>query len=83
MNMKIGDYVTVQDIANQSLDRWVVLVDLLFTDDGNIDGGTIKYIGKTKAEAGSMTAKLNLKGIPALLVCGDIEPLSVGGIFVK
>ena len=42
--MKIGDYVTTQEIADQSVCRWVVLVDLDFTHNGAPKGGIIKYI---------------------------------------
>ena len=81
--MNIGDYVTVQDIANQTAHRWVVLVDLKTDDDGDIDGGTIKYIEDTKVKAGNKRAKLSDKGITSLLVSGSAEGLVVGGVFVK
>jgi hypothetical protein len=81
--MNIGEYVTIQDIKNQTLHRWVVLVDLVTDDDGDIDGGTVKYIENTKVKAGNKKAKLYDKGITALLVSGSTEGLCVGGVFVK
>ena len=81
--MKIGDYVTVQEVKNQSECRWVVLVDFVYSENGGIEGGTIKYIEDTKVKAGRKTIKLQDKGIMNLLICGAIEPLSVGGVFVK
>jgi hypothetical protein len=79
--MNIGDYVTVQDIKDQTAHRWVVLVDLVIDDDGDIDGGTIKYIEATKVKAGNKTAKLYDKGITSLLISGSTEGLCVGGVF--
>ena len=81
--MKIGDYVTTQEIANQSECRWVVLIDLDFTQNGAPKGGIIKYIADTKNEAGDVWADLNLQGIATLLTCGALEPLAVGGVFVE
>ena len=81
--MKIGDYVTTQQIADQSIYRWVVLVDLDFTLNGAPKGGIIKYIADTKNEAGQVWADLNLQGVETLLTCGALEPLSVGGVFVE
>ena len=81
--MNIGDYVTVQEVADQSINRWVVLVDLCTTDDGDIEGGIIRYIEDTKVAAGEKTAQLYAEGTTALLVCGTIEPLSLGGVLVN
>ena len=81
--MNIGDIVTVQDIANQNHHRWVVLIDLITTNDGDIKGGTIKYIEDTKIKAGNKALKLHKNGVTTLLVCGALEPLSLGGVFVK
>ena len=80
--MTIGELVTIQEIADQKKHRWVVLTDLIADEEG-IKGGIIRHIEFAIDEAGKKAAELNLKGIPALLVCGDIEELSVGGIFVK
>ena len=81
--MKIGDYVTVNEIKNQSICRWIVLVDLKEGFYGGVKGGIIKYIEDTKTKAGDKMAELNLKGIEAYLTCGALEPLSVGGVFVE
>ena len=81
--MKIGDYVTTQEIADQSVCRWVVLIDLDFNDNGAPKGGIIKCIANTKNEAGQVWADLNLQGFTTLLTCGALEPLSVGGVFVE
>lgn len=81
--MKIGEYVTDAEIMNQSACRWVVLVDLKFDDDGELDGGIIKYITDTKKEAGDKAAELNLSGTTAFVTSGALEPLSVGGVFVE
>jgi len=81
--MKIGDYITVQEIADQSAYRWIVLVDLIEGMYSGVKGGTIKYIADTKREAGNVAAELNLGGTEAYLVCGALEPLSVGGLFVE
>ena len=81
--MKIGDYVTVDEIKNQSICRWIVLVDIKEGNYGGVEGGIVKYISDTKKEAGTVAAKLNLSDIEAFLTCGAIEPLSVGGVFVE
>jgi hypothetical protein len=81
--MKIGDYVTIDEIKNQSVCRWIVLVDLEDDIYGGVEGGVIKYIENTKIKAGDKTAELNLSGIDAYLTCGALEPLSVGGVFVE
>ena len=80
--MKIGNYITTQEIADQSEYRWVVLGDLQEGEYG-IVGGTIRYIGDTKTEAGDAAYELEKSGEMALLVCGALEPLSVGGVFVE
>ena len=77
--MKIGDYVTVEEIMNQSECRWVVLVDLKEGVYDSVEGGIIKFIESTKTEAGDKAAELNLSGTEAFLVCGALEALSVGG----
>ena len=82
--MKIGDYVTTQEIADQSTYRWVVLSDLDFTESGRPSGGIIRCIADTKKEAGQFWAEINLKGdTTSLLTCGALEPLSVGGVLVE
>jgi hypothetical protein len=80
--MKIGDYVTIQEIMNQSEARWVVLVDLAESEYGGSEGGVIRFIGNNE-EAGDITAELALNGTDALLVCGALEPLCVGGVFIE
>jgi len=80
--MKIGDYVTVQEIANQSICPWVVLKNLNIDDDGDIWGGTVCFIADTRIEAGNASVELDLNGETTLLVSGAIEPLSVGGVLV-
>jgi len=84
--MKIGDYVTIQAIKDQSEARWVVLSDFEYRDYGgfdDIEGGVIRYISDTKREAGHSSDKLHLGGIETLIIRGAIEPLSVGGVFVE
>ena len=81
--MNIGDSVLIQDIANQSTHRWVVLADLIFSIEGDVEGGTIKYIEDTKIKAGNKELMLHNKGITTLLVCGALEPLNIGEVFVK
>jgi len=81
--MKIGDYVTVQEIADQSIYRWVVLVDIKEGIYNGVEGGTIHYIADTKRDAGYVAAQLNLSGTEAYLTSGALEELSVGGVFVE
>jgi len=81
--MKIGDYVTVDEIKSQSICRWVVLVDLTEDGYGGVDGGTIKHIEDTKSVAGDKEAELSMNGVDTILICGALEPLSVGGVFVQ
>ena len=82
--MKIGDYVTVQAVKNQSTSRWVVLVDLDFSAPfGGLEGGIIKYISDTKTDAGEKEVELSSHGIDTALICGAFEPLSVGGVLVE
>ena len=81
--MQVGDIVKVQDVKNQSIHRWVVLDDLIITKEGDVEGGRINFIEDTMLTAGEKEATLYDKGITTLIVCGAIEPLSVGGIFVE
>jgi len=81
--MKIGDYVTDDEVMNQGVCRWVVLTDLKFDDNGELEGGIIKHIANTKKEAGDKAAELNLSGVTAVLTSGALENLSVGGVFVE
>ena len=81
--MKIGDYVTVQEIMNQSECRWVVLAKLEFTAQNGVKGGIIGYIGETKTEAGDAQYEMESDGADTYLVCGALEELVVGGVFVK
>ncbi|MCL1877449.1 MAG: hypothetical protein FWF80_01185 [Defluviitaleaceae bacterium] len=84
--MKIGDYVTVQEIKDQSEARWVVLSDFEYRDYGDyegIDGGIIRCIADTKREASKVSVKLHLSGTDTLLMSGAIEPLCLGGVFVE
>ena len=81
--MKIGDYVTVQEIKDQSECRWVVLTNLVYNDYGDyegVDGGIIKCIESSNEKAWDVWAELNSEENPSLLICGAIEPLSVGGV---
>jgi len=63
--MKIGDYVTIQEIKNQSVARWVVLTDLVEGKYGGSVGGVIKFIADTKSEAGDVWADLVQRDIHA------------------
>ena len=81
--MKIGDYVTTQEIADQSTYRWIVLSDFVYGEYNGLVGGTIRYIADTKTEAGDKELELSAKGIETTLVCGALETLSVGGVFVE
>jgi len=81
--MKIGEYVTTQEISNQSACRWVVLVDIKEGVYNSVEGGIIRYISDTKRDAGHIAAQLNLSGTEAVLICGALESLSVGGVFVE
>ena len=80
--MKIGDYVTVDEVHNQSVCRWVVLVDLDFSAPyGGLKGGIIKFIEDTKTKAGAKEAELG-QDVDTILISGALEPLSIGGVFV-
>jgi hypothetical protein len=84
--MKVGDYVTIQAIKDQSECRWVVLSDMVYMDYGGYEGtegGTIRFIADTRREAGQVSVDMELSGISTLLIRGAIEPLSVGGVFVE
>ena len=81
--MKIGDFVTVQSIKDQSACRWVVLTDLAYHDYGDyegIEGGIIRHIDETNDKAWDAWAEYNSEENPSLLIRGAIEPLSVGGV---
>ena len=82
--MKIGDYVTIDEVKQQSIYRWIVLVDLDFSApyDG-LTGGVIKYIEDSKSKAGIKKAALGEAGVDAILICGASDELSVGGVFVE
>ena len=83
--MKIGDYVTIQEIKNQSVARWVVLSDLDFDTNGDVEGGFIRYISNTKGGAGDVAYELDRDDTENLLVCGTLHEyeLCVGGVFVE
>ena len=87
--MKIGDYVTIQEIKNQSVCRWVVLTNLRFVDYGDyegVDGGVVNYIADTKDEAGDAWCNLDDDAVGGtLLLCGALPEyeLCVGGVIVE
>jgi len=80
--MKIGDYVTVQQIADQSECRWVVLTNLVAGKYGGTTAGVISFIGDNE-EAVDAICEIEADGTNALLVCGTLEPLCVGSVFVE
>jgi hypothetical protein len=81
--MKIGDYITVQAIINQSEVRWVVLSDLEEGNYDSVEGGIIRCISSTKREAGDMAIELERNGIDTYLVSGAYEGLVLDGVFVE
>ena len=83
--MKIGEYVLIQEIKNQSKARWVVLSNLTFTANGSPEGGAICYIADTKGAAGDFAYDLDCDGTENLLVCGTLDEyeLCVGGVIVE
>jgi len=80
--MKIGEYITVQAIIDQSVYRWVVLSDLELTERHGVKGGIICCIAQTKAEAGKVAVALERDGADTYLVSGAWESLVVGGSLV-
>jgi hypothetical protein len=83
VDMKVGDYVTVQEIMNQSEARWVVLTDIEPTPRHGVKGGIVRCVAYTKREAGKVTAELAQAGVDTYLVSGSWEELVVGGVFVE
>ncbi|MCL1883532.1 MAG: hypothetical protein FWF81_07260 [Defluviitaleaceae bacterium] len=84
--MQIGDYVTIQEIKNQNVARWVVLTDLKFVNYGDyegVNGGVVHYIAETKSEAGDVWCELPEDDGETLLVCGALDELCVGGMIVE
>ncbi|MCL2388713.1 MAG: hypothetical protein FWC89_14375 [Defluviitaleaceae bacterium] len=83
--MKVGDYVTVQEIANQSECRWVVLTDFAYGEYDSIEGGIVRYIANTKTEAGNAAYELEQdEETYALVVSGaSLSSVIVGGLFVE
>jgi len=84
--MKIGEYITVQKIKDQSEYRWVVLTDLDFRQlDGyeSLEGGIVRYFADTKREAGDAICEIEEDGTEAILLCGTLEDLCIGGVIVE
>ena len=84
--MKIGDYVAIQEIKDQSEARWVVLTDLEFRQyDGydSLESGIVRYIADTKREAGDAICEIEEDGTEAYLLCGALEDLCIGGVIVE
>jgi len=83
--VKIGEYVKIQTIKDQSTARWVVLSDLLFDENGDADGGIVRCIESTKSKAGDIAYDLDKNGTENLLVCGALKEyeLCVGGVLVE
>jgi hypothetical protein len=84
--VNIGDCVTVQSIKDQSECRWVVLTDLNFRQlDGyeSLESGIIRYIADTKREAGDAICEIEEDGTEAILICGTLDDLCVGGVIVE
>jgi len=81
--MKVGDYVTVQQIMNQSAARWVVLSDMEFGAYYGVEGGIIRFIADTKAKADEKELELDRAGIDTYLVSGSWQTLVVDGVFVE
>ena len=80
--MKIGDVVTIDDIKDQSDFRWVVLTNLIFDEDGDIDGGTVECLESSKVRAGNRAIELDHQGIETYLVAGAVEGICIGEVFV-
>jgi len=81
--MKVGTYVTVQEIMDQGECRWVVLSDLKHGEYYGVEGGIIRCIGHTKAEVGKVAVELERGGIETYLVSGAWEALVLDGVFVE
>ena len=83
--MKIGEYVSIESIMNQSMYKWVVLVDLQIDDEGvEVLGGTIKFIGNTKSETGKKAETLYDMGVDAMVIPGlPDEKVILSGVLVQ
>ena len=82
--MKIGDYVTVEAIMNQSTCHWVLLADLVYTENNGVKGGIVRAIADTKKEAMDKEIELGLLDTDIYLVNGTWnEDLVIGGVFVE
>ena len=81
--MKIGDYVTTQEIMNQSKCRWVVLSDLVLGEYNAVEGGIIRVIADTKKESWEKEVELGLADEDTILIGGSGQGLIVGGVLVE
>ena len=75
--------LTIDEVKNQSICRWVLLTDLVDDIYGGVEGGIITFIEDTKTKAGEKESELCSNGVETFLTCGALEPLSVGGVFVE
>jgi len=81
--MKIGDYVTVDEIKQQSVCRWVVLSDIKEDAYGGVKGGIIRVIANSKKESWEKEVESGLADADTILICGSGQGLIVGGVLVE
>lgn len=82
--MKIGDYVTVDEIMNQNVCRWIVLSDIKEGIYGGVEGGIIRIIADTKTESWEKEVELGLVDEDTYLVSGMLEEsLIISGVVVE
>jgi hypothetical protein len=78
----IGQKITLKWLKKQIFPMWVVLVDLIYSTDGGVVGGTVKYVEQSKSKAGSKAAKLEAKDIGTLVTRGATGGVHLGEVFL-
>ena len=59
------------------------MTNFVYGELGGVIGGTIALIADTKTEVWEKEVALGMADEETLMVCGALEPLSVGRVFVE
>jgi len=81
--MKVGDYVFIEAVINQTEHKWVVLSPLVLDEEGDVTGGYIIALERLVSAADKKAYAARKKGERALVVQGLTPGVIAGGVFVS
>jgi hypothetical protein len=80
--VKIGDYVQMEAVMNQTDHKWVVLSPLTIDEYGDVSGGCVFALEHLVSVADKKASAARKNGERALVVQGLTPGVIVGGVFV-